>query len=234
MVIEGTEVRFRMEVWIAALIAAVTGFLGVVWATVQAASTRAVESAIDNANWSTKLGQELEKTRGVARQELRFQSYDRLWTALKPLALYSDEKVDRARIEKLSKDLSDWYFSALGGMYMTPHVREYYFALQDLLAAAARFPDWTATRTAGQEGKRFIEILDERQLEKASTVRKKFQGGPPPADALFPDSKSWREDVGRLAGAWSELSDKDRFIVLQQVGSQLRTILATDVESRMP
>jgi hypothetical protein len=153
MVIEGTEVRFRMEVWIAALIAAVTGFLGVVWATVQAASTRAVESAIDNANWSTKLGQELEKTRGVARQELRFQSYDRLWTALKPLALYSDEKVDRARIEKLSKDLSDWYFSALGGMYMTPHVREYYFALQDLLAAAARFPDWTATRTAGQEAK---------------------------------------------------------------------------------
>jgi hypothetical protein len=60
MVIEGTEVRFRMEVWIAALFAAVSGFLGVFWSTVQAASSRAVESAIDNANWSTKLGQELE------------------------------------------------------------------------------------------------------------------------------------------------------------------------------
>ena len=43
----------------------------------------------------------------------------------------------------------------------------------------------------------------------------------------------WRKDIKKLAAQWSELDERERFAVIQQIGSVLRTILANDVESRM-
>jgi hypothetical protein len=80
--------------------------------------------------WPVELGQELEKSRGVERQELRFKSYGELWKKLRPLAIYSDKPVNRANFGELTEDLSDWYFSECGGMFLLPHVRDFYFALQ--------------------------------------------------------------------------------------------------------
>jgi hypothetical protein len=44
---------------------------------------------------------------------------------------------------------------------------------------------------------------------------------------------AWRSDVGKLAIGWTEIDGNDRFAVLQQVSSTLRTGLANDVESRL-
>ncbi len=38
--------------------------------------------------WPGQFARELEKTRGVERQEQRFKSYGKLWMTLRPLALY--------------------------------------------------------------------------------------------------------------------------------------------------
>ena len=45
--------------------------------------------------------------------------------------------------------------------------------------------------------------------------------------------KDWRSDVKKLAASWDDLSPRQRFLVLQQVASVLRTVLVNDVESRL-
>ena len=46
-------------------------------------------------------------------------------------------------------------------------------------------------------------------------------------------TRAWRKDVAKLAEAWPELNGEERFAVLQQVASVLRTGLTNDVESRL-
>jgi hypothetical protein len=45
--------------------------------------------------------------------------------------------------------------------------------------------------------------------------------------------KKWKEGIKKVAAAWNELNEKERFATLQQVGSKLRTSLVTDLESRL-
>ncbi len=45
-------------------------------------------------------------------------------------------------------------------------------------------------------------------------------------------AKQWRKDINDIARDWARLNDTERFAVLQQVGSVLRTSLVADLESR--
>lgn len=52
-------------------------------------------------------------------------------------------------------------------------------------------------------------------------------------DSFALDPKAWRRAVGQLADDWGNFNDWDRFVIIQQVSSFLRTILVVDVESRL-
>ena len=203
---------------------------------VETSAEEGVRTAIRNVNWPQELRQELEKSRGVERQELRFKSYGTLWSRLRPLAIYSKDKVDRASMARLSNSLSEWYFSECGGMLVTSHVREFYFALQDLAHAVGDAPDdWQSERSSDDQKGRFESILKRLELTDALEVVAKLSQADradwPAVTAA--DGERWRTAAQTLAGRWPEFDERERFVVLQQVGSVLRTNLAHDVESRL-
>jgi hypothetical protein len=207
---------------------------------VEAGVTRSVETAIDNINWPQKLGQELEKVRGTERQELRYTAYAELWARQRPLAIYADEVVDQAAAGKLSVELSNWYFSPAGGLMLTRQVRDFYFALQDLLRSVAEAPAWQAERPAGNHRETFVAVLKREQLHDALATLDYLKGFDQPGVGLVdwprsaPDiADKWKTDIAKLATGWDTLSAVEGFVVLQQVGSVLRTSMVNDVESRL-
>jgi hypothetical protein len=200
----------------------------------QAAKDQATE-IVSRINWSAVLGRELEKIRGTERQELRFTSYGRLWAKMRPLAIYDDSPINQHTMVEMSKDLSNWYFSETGGLMLTKHNRDLYFALQDLVSAVARVGHWEAERTDEPKA-RFEHLLQRRDLRAALELIKYLQDAKTqdwPSDELEVMTAAWRKDARKLVSGWAEIESKDRFAVLQQVSSVLRTGLANDVESRL-
>jgi hypothetical protein len=177
-----------------------------------------------------------ELSRAGERQQARFSSYGALWEILKPLAIYSNEEIGRHQTQDLSKRLTEWYFSKEGGMFMTPHVREVYFALQNLLHVTGNMaPDWRAERYNGELLKQLQRLLENRGQYAATQFREVMT-----RDDLsnWPfikpnDCKEWGRGVAALADDWQNLNERERFVVLQQVGSVLRSALANDVQSRL-
>lgn len=207
-------------------------------AGLEAGAKKGAEAAIAKINWPTELARAIENARGVERQELRFTSYSDLWSRLRPLAIYDDKAVNKASAGILSTNLSDWYFSQSGGLFLTTQARDFYFALQDLLQAVGSTSyDWAAPRPAGGgHPSVFGGILDRMKLNDAKAVLDYLKG----TDVLRSWSEEaplrathWRTDVKTLAERWSDIKESERFAVLQQVGSILRTSLANDVESRL-
>ncbi len=187
-------------------------------------------------NWPGALARELEQVRGTERQELRFVSYGKLWSTMRPFAIYDDAKIDREAMQGISKKLSDWYFSADGGLMLTGHCRDLYFALQDLVfsAAGAEQP-WDAER--GPEPRAaFKAMLERRRLTGAQRLIDYLDDDARrawPNDELRPLTLAWHTEVVDLAGDWADLDRGERYAALQQVSSVLRTGLAWDVESRL-
>jgi hypothetical protein len=222
------------------VLALLTGLLtigrGAVEAWVTKWSEQGAVNAINKANWPEKLAQELEQARGIERQEIRFKSYGALWSNLRPLAIYGPGVLNRSTAETLSKALSDWYFSDCGGLLLTAPVREFYFALQDLLRAITKDgSDWEADRSSEDPEQLFREVLQRESLTGALDTLGKLKTldiskWPQEARAL---GKTWRKDIPKLATHWRSLSPPERFAVLQQVGSTLRTSMTNDVESRL-
>ena len=121
-------------------------------------------------------------------------------------------------------------------MLVTSHVREFYFALHDLAHGVGGAPDdWQSERSSDDQKSTFESILKRLKLTDALEVMAKLSQ----ADrAEWPvvtaaDGRRWRTATQTLAGRWPELDECERFVVLQQVGSVLRTSLAHDVESRL-
>ena len=208
------------------------------WRLFGSAADRAVVGRVDELmaelNRASVLARELEKTRGTERQELRFTSYGRLWAEMRPLAIYDDSSVDPATMSDLSKNLSDWYFSETGGLLLTSHNRDLYFALQDLVSAVAGQPRWNGERTR-EPRPAFLRALDRRELTGARALVEKLDHvdistWPEEVEGL---TRGWREDVERLADEWPTLDEREHFAVLQQAASVLRTSLTYDVESRL-
>jgi len=206
-----------------------------------AVTTTAEESAravIRELQWPGELTRELQKTRGVERQELRFNSYGALWKELRPLAIYDSTRIDKKAVADMFAKLTDWYFSVCGGLLLTPQSRDFYFALQDLLRVTSKIPkEWHADRSEESEGDAdivFREVLKARKAAEAIKILDYFSA------RAFDDwenraidlGKEWRKAIKGLGAGWSALSEPQRFAVLQQVGSKLRTSLVNDLESR--
>jgi hypothetical protein len=212
----------------------------VVWRSVgsgaeEAAKAQATE-IVNRINWSAVLTRELEQIRGTERQELRFTSYGKLWAKMRPLAIYDDAPVNRATTKTMSKNLSDWYFSEDGGLMLTSHNRDLYFALQDLLDGVAHADnDWEAERIPALK-ETFTAVLERRGLTDAQALLDHLDKAEPknwPSDNVGALAQAWRKDVVSLATGWGDLDPHERFAVLQQVSSVLRTGLTRDVESRL-
>jgi len=209
------------------------------WRLLGSAAEQGVKRQVDELhaelNRASALARELEKTRGTERQELRFTSYGKLWEEMRPLAIYDDSPIDQATTGKMSKHLSGWYFSATGGLMLTSHNREMYFALQDLVSAVVDQPGWEGERMRGPRPL-FLAVLDQRELTAARALIKHLKDADvsawPSAD-IETLASDWRKDVAKLAKKWPELDRKQRFAVLQQVARALRTCLTNDVESRL-
>jgi hypothetical protein len=198
-----------------------------------AAAEEGAKAGVKAINWPRELAQELEKTRGTERQERRFDAYSALWKKLRRLALYDQAVPDPTSMSDLSRSLSDWYFIEAGGLMLTTQAREFYFALQDLLAAVSE-KEWTAERPSTDPKEGFLELLGGRHLAGAERTmaeldRADVREWPPNPEF----GKDWRSDVKKLAASWDDLSPRQGFIVLQQVASILRTVLVNDVQSRL-
>jgi hypothetical protein len=224
------------------ILLAVIGFLIVLFRSsieswVKTSVEGAAQESLARVNWSSELGRELEKTRGVERQELRYQSYGALWTKLRPLAIYDEPQIDKAAAKALAKDLSNWYFSDTGGLLLTPQARDFYFALQDVLRLTTDVSDeWSAERTHESEGhqRRAVRELSGNDSATARVLdyfeALDFREWDTRAPAL---GRSWRDGMRSIARKWSSLDAEQRFAVLQQAGSVLRSSLANDLESRL-
>jgi hypothetical protein len=200
----------------------------------QAAKDQATES-VTRRNWPRALARELERLRGTERQERRFISYGKLWAEMRPLAIYGTSRIDGEAMSGMSTKLSDWYFSETGGLMLTRHNRDLYFALQDLVSAVAEKPEWQAERIR-RPRPLFEGILQARGLAEGKALLDHLDGVDVERwpEALEDDTvAAWRPVVEQLAEAWEELDPRERFAVLQQVCSVLRTGLTYDVESRL-
>jgi hypothetical protein len=207
-------------------------------AAVKATAEEAAKATIEELQWPRELARELQKTRGVERQELRYKSYGALWGKLRPLAIYDKAVINRGTVRDLSIELSNWYFSECGGLLLTPQARDFYFALQDLLRSTSELPeDWTVDRAGVSESDPMIafrEVLKQTGAVEATSVLDYFSEG------VFDDwqdqaprlAKAWKAGIKQIAAAWKDLDNRQRFAALQQTGSILRTSLATDLESR--
>ena len=77
-------------------------------AAVETTAQETARATIQQLQWPAELTRELQKTRGVERQELRFTSYGALWKELRPLAIYDPTVINKALVGTLSLKLSDW------------------------------------------------------------------------------------------------------------------------------
>ena len=186
----------------------------------------------DFAKLRTELQHEL--TRDLLNK--RFAAYDALWSRLRPLAAYSDEPLTSEAVRTLSKSLSDWYFSADGGLFLTVRNREFYFALQDLLRVASALPGWACERRPMRHAELLRALVE--SLPEARNV-----DGFRPADLERPDAldpRVWRALCRVLGNRLESMAQADdvrlgdtAFIVLQQASSVLRSNLAQGLNSRL-
>jgi hypothetical protein len=180
-------------------------------ARVKTSAEEGTKLALRNSNWAQELSQELEKVRGTRRQELRFKSYGLLWEKLRPLAIYDTAALNRQSAGELSHALSGWYFSAEGGLMLTSVVREFYFALQDLLRTIAGSKEWQVERSEADHHAVFRATLDAMNLKDALTTLDYFtetdRGVESGAERRGDESlaKGWRadkkKDRGRLGSS---------------------------------
>lgn len=207
-------------------------------AAVKSGAERVVEAVVRELHWPAELARELERTRGIERQGLRYKSYGLLWKELRPLAIYDANVIDKKAVAKLSGRLSDWYFSECGGLLLTPQARDFFFALQDFLQLVSGVAeDWSVHRSSRSQGEHhdiFRDVLNVHSSAAAAVTdyfqTDAFENWQERAPEL---GKIWREGINAVAEAWTELDDRQRFASLQQVGSKLRTSLVTDLESRL-
>jgi hypothetical protein len=187
-----------------------------------------------------RLGSDLAKLRTDLQQQVardllnrRFDAYRQLWAALKPLAIYSDDLLSPTKTAQLSEALSNWYFSADGGIFLTTKARDFYFALQDVLVAAAELKGWKCLRRPD----------DAQQIFRRFVSSQTSVGGFSPDSLDHPeaiDSEQWHQVCKKIAQALSALPTSGGhevndivFATIQQVSSALRSILAHELHTRL-
>jgi hypothetical protein len=190
-----------------------------------------------------KLSSDLAKLRTDLQQQTardllnkRFDSYSRLWSHLRPLAIYADDPLTSAKIETLSKKLSDWYFSTDGGLFLTVRCREFYFGLQDVLNGVEDLKRWKCERRPARPEKVFetfvTSLLADKRLSSFTVDHLK-------RPELI-DPEVWRELCRTMAERLRAMGPEQVeelnelvFSAVQQVSSVLRSNLAHELYSRL-
>lgn len=220
------------------VIVVILAISGTLWAVtrkgLEAAVVKAAQDAIEEVNRDRMLARELQRIRGVGRQEARVVSYAALWSKMRPTAIYDDSPFNRSTVSDLSKSFSDWYFSTDGGLMLTTPCRELYFAFQDLLHKVGRGDDWVGERTA-DPAEAFTGFLERQNHQGALALLETLK--PPALDKWPPEcvvgmAQAWRSDLEKIPPLWNDLEPQLRFSIVQQVASTLRTALSADLESR--
>ncbi len=186
----------------------------------------------------------------------RFEAYGALWAKMQRLALYAGKPFGRTEVRALERDLSDWYFSATGGLLLTAEAREFYFALQDTLSAASVLPDWSCQERPAKAFEIFVDFLagvaakEARRVTAAgaaSQSKEAHEGGFEHCVRLIehkePESmrpEDWRnacravaQELESLARLGTREACEKIYCAVQQVSSILRTRLAFEVRSRL-
>jgi hypothetical protein len=201
------------------------------------AAQKAADETIAEINKGRVLARELERIRGVSRQNARVVSYANLWSRMHPTAIYEGSPFNQHTVLELSKSLSEWYFSPEGGLMLTTPCRELYFTFQDLLHELGRGKRWKGDRTADPKGK-FREFLTKSGEDYTGALELLEMLESPALDQWPPEGvidkvAAWKRDIDKIPGVWNELEPQLRFSIVQQVSSVLRTALSADVESRL-
>lgn len=167
----------------------------------------------------------------------RFSAYGKLWSQMNQLAVYSADTFNAGVAGSTSKNLSEWYFSEIGGLLLSTTARDFYFALQDTLKDfAAEELLQNAQHKDGRDT--FKEMLKSNEAGAS-----KYPGC---VDAQLADNSDimpgddWRklckiltphvlQEVKKDATHGSDLA----FCMAQQVSSALRSRLAYEVQSRL-
>jgi hypothetical protein len=151
--------------------------------------------------------------------------------------VYTAETFGADTARSTSKDLTDWYFSENGGLFLSDPARDFYFALQDTLKKFADAP--RLQNTPHLDGRdTFVNIL---KLHPALTT--KYRKCVDAYTAEHPErmpGEDWRhlcehlrtyvlEQLAKAPAHGSHLA----FCMGQQVSSALRSKLAHELDSRI-
>ncbi len=129
-------------------------------------------------------------------------------------------------------ELGEWYYSAQGGLLLTSEARSAFVALQTLLESVSRL-DWQAVRPPTGIEARFAEACQIAGVADVGESLEAVRSEDWPSDGIDSMLDAWKDSMGRFAAVWSQLQPEQRFSVLHQVASRLRTVLTRDVDSRL-
>jgi hypothetical protein len=166
----------------------------------------------------------------------RFTAYGRLWMRMQSLAVYTPDSFNAAAAGSTSINLTEWYFSASGGLFLTEKARDFYFALQETLRS---FSTATALQSAAHVDGRatFCQLLQHEAV--ATTYRGCINDYINEQPEKMP-RQDWLHLCRKLRAIILDELVKDpswgstlAFCMVQQVSSTLRTQLAHELQTRL-
>ena len=167
----------------------------------------------------------------------RFAAYQTLWVLMHPLAVYTPETFNAGTARSTSEELSKWYFSENGGLFLSTTARDFYFALQDTLKKFADTP--TLQNAPHLDGRDTFKNMLELHPALATKYRKCVKAYSAEMPERMP-GKDWKHLCEKLREYVLKQLEKDpvhgsslAFCMTQQVSSTLRTRLAHELDTRM-
>lgn len=91
----------------------------------------------------------------------RFTAYADLWSSMQLAAKYTVSGFGPDEAKAFLENLTKWYFSPDGGLYLTSRAREFYFCLQELLRAVGHLSGWRCNERPDEPEKIFVRMLKE-------------------------------------------------------------------------
>ena len=168
----------------------------------------------------------------------RIESYAKLWSKMEPLAIYDGNNFDAGASKALYAELSKWYFSESGGLFLTSRTRELYFTLQNFLVAISDLEDWICLKRPKDPKVMFISLLASEKLTNGarSQIADIINNGN--LEAI--DTQEWNSTIEAVLNhlVSQVKSNEDHigdliFASAQQISSILRTNLTFEVRSRL-
>jgi hypothetical protein len=168
----------------------------------------------------------------------RLAAYGDLWSRMEPTAIYTTSGFGLNEAIAFSGNLSTWYFSANGGLFLTSRTRDFYFSLQNLLRAVSHFPDWCCIERPAEPEKIFAQMLEEiaKQNNDMENAFSSFQE----KKLEKIDSKQWSamcksvsEKLESFVSTANPQAGELIYVSIQQVSSVLRSTLTQEIHSRL-